>query len=116
MTRLRLLAGTGQRLLDLRRSKPSKLGASVYIDSESTNAAEALQKLGGARVILATAPNSKAMSELIDGLGPNGKLVVVGATFDPIEVTPVQLINRKPKDSRMGGGNTGRFRGHTEVR
>ena len=69
-----------------------KLGASVYIDSKSTNAAEALQKLGGAQVILATAPNSKAMSELIDGLGPNGKLMVVGATFDPIEVTPPQLI------------------------
>lgn len=70
-----------------------KLGASVYIDSQATNAVEELQKLGGARVILATAPNSKAMSQLIDGLGPNGELMVVGATFDPIEVTPVQLIN-----------------------
>ena len=70
-----------------------KLGASVYIDSKATNAAEALQKLGGAAVILATAPNSKAMSELIDGLGPNGKLIVVGAAFDPIEVTPIQLIS-----------------------
>ena len=70
-----------------------KLGASVYIDSASTNAAEELQKLGGARVIVATAPSSKAMSELIDGLGPNGKLMVVGAAFDPIEVTPLQLIN-----------------------
>jgi D-arabinose 1-dehydrogenase-like Zn-dependent alcohol dehydrogenase len=69
-----------------------KLGASVYIDSKATNAAEELQKLGGARVILATAPNSKAMSELIDGLGPNGKLMVIGAAFEPIEVTPVQLI------------------------
>jgi D-arabinose 1-dehydrogenase-like Zn-dependent alcohol dehydrogenase len=69
-----------------------KLGATVYIDSQSTNAAQELQKLGGARVILATAPNSKAMSELIDGLAPNGKLLVVGATFDPIEVTPAQLI------------------------
>jgi D-arabinose 1-dehydrogenase-like Zn-dependent alcohol dehydrogenase len=69
-----------------------KLGASVHIDSKSTNAAEALQKLGGAQVILATAPSSKAMSELIDGLAPNGKLMVVGVTFDPIEVTPVQLI------------------------
>jgi len=49
-----------------------KLGASVYIDSQSTNAAQALQQLGGAKVILATAPSSKAMSELIDGLGPNG--------------------------------------------
>src|SRR5271166_5820419 len=70
-----------------------KLGASVYIDSQSTNAAQELQKLGGAKAILATAPSSKAMSELIDGLGPNGRLIVVGATFDPIEVTPLQLIS-----------------------
>jgi len=70
-----------------------KLGASLYIDSKATNAAEELQKLGGAQVILATAPSSKAMSELIDGLGPNGKLVVIGAAFDPIEVTPIQLIS-----------------------
>lgn len=69
-----------------------KLGASVYIDSQATNAAEALQKLGGARVILATAPSSKAMSEVIDGLGPNGELMVIGATFEPIEVSPIQLI------------------------
>jgi D-arabinose 1-dehydrogenase-like Zn-dependent alcohol dehydrogenase len=70
-----------------------KLGASVYIDNKVTNAAEELQRLGGAQVILATAPSSKAMSELINGLGPNGKLMVIGATFDPIEVTPVQLIS-----------------------
>lgn len=70
-----------------------KLGAQVYIDSTATKAAEELQKLGGAQVILATAPSSKAMSELIDGLGPNGELMVVGASFDPIEVTPLQLIN-----------------------
>ncbi|HTZ96596.1 MAG TPA: alcohol dehydrogenase [Terriglobales bacterium] len=69
-----------------------KLGAHVYIDSKATNAAQELQKLGGAKVIMATAPNSKAMSELIDGLGPNGKMLVVGASFDPIEVTPLQLI------------------------
>jgi len=69
-----------------------KLGATTYIDSKATNAAEALQKLGGAQVILATAPSSKAMSELIDGLGPNGKFMVIGATFDPIEVAPIQLI------------------------
>lgn len=69
-----------------------KLGASVYIDSKATNPAEELQKLGGAKVILATAPSSKAMSALINGLGPNGKLLVVGAGPDAIEVTPVQLI------------------------
>ena len=69
-----------------------KLGASVYIDNKTTNAAEALQKLGGAQVILATAPSSKAMSEVIDGLAPNGKLMVVGATADSLAVTPIQLI------------------------
>ena len=71
----------------------TKLGASAYLDSASTNAAEALQKMGGAKVVLATAPSSKAMSALIDGLGPNGKLMVIGAAFDPIEVTPIQLIS-----------------------
>jgi D-arabinose 1-dehydrogenase-like Zn-dependent alcohol dehydrogenase len=70
-----------------------KLGASLYIDSASANAAEALQQLGGAQVILATAPSSKAMSELFDGLGPNGKLMVIGAAPEPIEITPLQLIN-----------------------
>jgi D-arabinose 1-dehydrogenase-like Zn-dependent alcohol dehydrogenase len=70
-----------------------KLGASVYIDSNATSPAEELQKLGGAHVILATAPSSKAMSKLVDGLAPNGKLIVIGATFDPIEVTPIQLIS-----------------------
>jgi D-arabinose 1-dehydrogenase-like Zn-dependent alcohol dehydrogenase len=69
-----------------------KLGASVYIDSVATNAAAELQKLGGARVILATAPSSNAMSSLVDGLGANGRMMVVGASMDPIEVTPVQLI------------------------
>ncbi len=70
-----------------------KLGATVYIDNKATNAAEELQKLGGAQAILATAPSSKATSEVIDGLAPNGKLMVVGADMEPIGVTPVQLIN-----------------------
>jgi len=69
-----------------------KLGASLYIDSAATNAAEELKKLGGARVILATAPSSKAMSALIDGLGSNGRMMVIGASMDPIEVMPMQLI------------------------
>src|SRR5690348_1867158 len=69
-----------------------KLGASVYIDSQSMNAAQELQKLGGAQAILATAPDSKAMSGLIDGLAPTGMFVVVGISSDPIQVTPLQLI------------------------
>lgn len=81
-----------------------KLGAHVYIDSAATNAAAELQKLGGARVILATAPSSKAMSSLIDGLGANGRMMIVGATFDPIEVSPVQLIiNRRDLQGWVAG-------------
>ncbi|MDP9339593.1 MAG: alcohol dehydrogenase [Acidobacteriota bacterium] len=72
--------------------RAKKLGAVEYIDSKATNAAQALKKMGGARVILATAPSSKAMSELIDGLGANGTLLVVGATMEPIEASPIQLI------------------------
>jgi D-arabinose 1-dehydrogenase-like Zn-dependent alcohol dehydrogenase len=69
-----------------------KLGAHHYIDSQASNPAEELQKLGGARVILATAPSGKAMTALFDGLGTNGKMVVVGASMEPIQVTPLQLI------------------------
>jgi D-arabinose 1-dehydrogenase-like Zn-dependent alcohol dehydrogenase len=69
-----------------------KLGAHIYIDSSATNAAQELQKRGGATVILGTAPSSKAMTSLIDGLAKNGTLLVVGASPEPIEPTPVQLI------------------------
>lgn len=69
-----------------------QLGADTYVDTEAENPAEALQKLGGARVILATAPNPKLMSSVIDGLGVNGQLLVVGASPDPIEVSPLQLL------------------------
>ncbi|HEY1811827.1 MAG TPA: alcohol dehydrogenase [Kofleriaceae bacterium] len=69
-----------------------KLGASVYIDNAATDPAVALRELGGAQVILATAPSSKAMSQIFDRLSPNGKLIVIGVAFDPIEVAPVQLV------------------------
>jgi D-arabinose 1-dehydrogenase-like Zn-dependent alcohol dehydrogenase len=74
-----------------------KLGAHHYIDSAATNPAAELQKLGGARTILATAPSGKSMSALIDGLAPNGTLVVVGAAADPIEVSPLQIILNKKR-------------------
>jgi alcohol dehydrogenase/propanol-preferring alcohol dehydrogenase len=69
-----------------------KLGAHTYIDTNAGSPAEALQKLGGAKVILATAPDSKSMSALIDGVGVNGKLLIVGAGFEPLTITPLQLI------------------------
>src|ERR1700758_1045138 len=70
-----------------------KLGAHQYLDTSASAPADALQKLGGAHVILATAPDSKSMSALIDGLGPNGTLMVVGAGFESLNVTPLQLIS-----------------------
>lgn len=72
---------------------PAKnLGAHVYIDSKARKAADELQRLGGAKVILATAPDSKSMSDLVDGLGSNGIFLVIGASRDPIQVSPMQLI------------------------
>jgi D-arabinose 1-dehydrogenase-like Zn-dependent alcohol dehydrogenase len=69
-----------------------KLGAHAYIDSDATNPAEELQRMGGAKAILSTVPSGKAMSGMIDGLGDNGKLMVIGASPEPIEVSPIQLI------------------------
>ena len=69
-----------------------KLGAVRYLDTNAVDVAKELTSLGGASVILATAPDSKAMSTLIDGLGVGGQLLVVGASADPISMTPIQLI------------------------
>ena len=81
-----------------------KLGADEYIDSAVADAAAELRRLGGARVILATAPSGKAMSGLIGGLGANGTLVVVGASMDPIEVPPVVLITGKKRIQGWAAG------------
>lgn len=70
----------------------TRLGAHEYIDTNSGSPAQALQKLGGANVILATAPDSKSISALVDGLGPRGTLMVVGAGMESLTVTPLQLI------------------------
>ena len=69
-----------------------QLGAHQYIDSDSGAPAAALKAVGGAVVILATAPDSKAISALVDGLAPDGKLVIVGAGLEPLSITPLQLI------------------------
>lgn len=69
-----------------------KLGAAHYIDTSAGDPVTELQKFGGARVILATAPDSKSMSALFNGLAVKGKFIVVGASADPITVTPIQLI------------------------
>jgi len=70
-----------------------KLGAHHYIDSATGNAAAAeLQKLGGAKVILATAPSASAISPLVDGLSPNGKLIIPAAPNDPLSIIAASLF------------------------
>jgi D-arabinose 1-dehydrogenase-like Zn-dependent alcohol dehydrogenase len=69
-----------------------KLGAFAYVDSKSGRVADELKKLGGIKVLLATAPSAKAMSETIDGLAVGGKLLVVGAPAEPLEVSVFSLL------------------------
>ena len=69
-----------------------KLGAHRYIDSDAVNTVAELQKLGGARVILATAPSAKAISSVVEGLGVNGNLLVPAAPMDPLTVGVLPLI------------------------
>jgi len=69
-----------------------ELGAHEFINTGEMDGAEALQKLGGAKLILATAPHSDAITAIVDGLGIDGKLLMVAATGEPIEVSPMQLL------------------------
>ncbi|MGB8374838.1 MAG: alcohol dehydrogenase [Salegentibacter sp.] len=77
---------------DSKKELAEKLGAHHFINTGNSNAAEELQKLGGARLILATAPYSDAITSVVDGLGIDGKLLMVAATGEPIEVSPMQLL------------------------
>lgn len=69
-----------------------KLGAHHYIDSDLVDPVKELQKLGGARVILATAPSAKAISSVVDGLGVNGNLLIPAAPNDPLTISVMPLI------------------------
>ena len=69
-----------------------KLGARVYIDARSQDVAKELTALGGARAILATAPDGKATGSLVDGLGVDGTLVTTGVSFEPMSVSSAQLL------------------------
>lgn len=74
-----------------KRELALKLGASEYIDGSAVDQAAALQALGGAKAIVATAASGASMSPLIDGLAPRGRLIVVGIESDPLEVAPLAL-------------------------
>jgi len=99
-----------------------KLGASAYIDSKATNAAQELLKLGGAKVILATAPSAKAMADLVGGLAVDGKLLIVGAPFEPMEISALNLIMQRrgiqgwPSGTATDSEDTMRFSAYSGVR
>ena len=82
-----------------------KLGAHVYIDSDKGDPAAQLTALGGARVILATAPSGKSMTALIGGLGRRGELLVLGAGPDPIEANSFVLISQSRSVQGWASGN-----------
>jgi D-arabinose 1-dehydrogenase-like Zn-dependent alcohol dehydrogenase len=99
-----------------------ELGAHHYIDSESQDPAAELRALGGARVVLATVTSSEAMSRVVDGLGQDGQLLVVGAAAAPIHISPFQLIPGRrsvagwPSGTSIDSEDTLRFSAMTGVR
>jgi D-arabinose 1-dehydrogenase-like Zn-dependent alcohol dehydrogenase len=98
-----------------------KLGAAQYLDAATVNPAEELKKQGGADVVLATAPSSKAIAPLIHGLAARGKLLIVAAASDPIEIVPIFLLSGRaiagwPSGSAKDSEDTLNFSAATGVR
>ena len=79
--------------LPTQRSLARQLGAHYYIDAIAQDAVTELQKLGGARVILATAPNAQAISALVEGLSPSGTLLVPAVLAEPLTISVLSLIS-----------------------
>jgi D-arabinose 1-dehydrogenase-like Zn-dependent alcohol dehydrogenase len=98
-----------------------ELGAHIYLDSQTQDVAKELTALGGAKVILATVTSGKAMTPLIDGLGVDGTLIVVGASPEPIEVFPFHIIGERrgvrgwPSGTSVDSEDTLRFSALTGV-
>lgn len=99
-----------------------QLGAHHYIDSQAENVSEQLQKLGGAKVVLATATSNKAMADTMGGLGLNGKLLILGASFEPLPVNTLPMIGERqsvagwPSGSSIDSQDTLAFSALTGVR
>jgi D-arabinose 1-dehydrogenase-like Zn-dependent alcohol dehydrogenase len=99
-----------------------KLGAHVYVDSGATDAAAELRKLGGARLILATAPDARGISAIAGGLARNGELLVVGVPDQPITTNVMQIVGGRqniqgwPSGSAIDSEDTLRFSVLTGVR
>jgi len=99
-----------------------ELGAHRYLDSQTQDVAKELMALGGAKVVLATATSGKAMTPLIDGLGVDGTLVVLGASPEPIEVNPFHIIGERrgvrgwPSGTSVDSEDTMRFSALSGIR
>jgi D-arabinose 1-dehydrogenase-like Zn-dependent alcohol dehydrogenase len=99
-----------------------KLGAVDYINSQKQDVSDALNKMGGAKVVLATATDSKAMAAAVNGLGVDGTLLVVGAGMEHLDTAPVQLLGQRrnikgwPSGTAMDSEDCLRFSALTGVR
>ncbi|MEZ4301847.1 MAG: zinc-binding dehydrogenase [Polyangiaceae bacterium] len=98
-----------------------KLGAHEYIDTDATPAAQGLKNLGGADLVLATAPNAGAIASTVDGLRSRGKLLIVAAPFEPLTISAFTLLSGKtvagwPSGSAIDSEDTMRFSALTGVR
>jgi alcohol dehydrogenase/propanol-preferring alcohol dehydrogenase len=89
---------------DEKKELALKLGANHYIDYKKDDPGEALANMGGAKLILATAPNSEAISKLKNGVGINGKLMIVGADMQPLTISPMDLITGRREVSGWASG------------
>src|SRR5258706_7814832 len=104
-------AKAGFRTVAIARGKDKEalareLGAHHYVDSETQDPAEELKRLGGARVILATVTSGKAMTAVLGGLGIDGKLVVLGASHESLEVPPLLLIGGRRAGAGWASGSS----------
>ena len=81
-----------------------KLGIHYYIDSNAVDPAQELTKLGGAKAIICTAPNSKSMAGLIDGLAPNGQMIIITFSYEPMTLSPITLMRGQKSICGWVGG------------
>ena len=98
-----------------------ELGAHEYVDTQKENAGEALRRLGGADMVVATAPYAAAVASTIGGLKPRGKLLLVAGIFEPLQIPAVALLSGKsfagwPSGSAIDSEETMRFSSLTGVR
>lgn len=99
-----------------------KLGAHVYVDVSKEDPVKVLQSLGGAKVILATAPHADSITPLTPGLGPDGRLIVVGMPQEPINVSSFDLVGARrgvvgwPSGTAIQSEDTLKFAALTGVR